>query len=335
LQQHAKWAALFTKFFLLVGFGAMLYYELFGKSNSAAIWETFHTRWRTHETGSWLLCVLLFVPLNWALETMKWLPMIRKMLPMSFFRGFEAVLAGVTFSLFTPNRVGEYGGRILFVPQSEAPRAIFANLVGNWAQQIMLYAFGFLGYIYFIKTFWQVPYVWLLLLVFGILFIGLFLFCFLNLELIVPLVKKIGWIRRQKWLKKNVGIVRTFTRDELYRVLIWSFLRYAVYVVQYFFMLRFFDIQVNFVAAMACIATIYLLQTALPLPPVVSLLARGEIALSIWGLFETDKMTILATTFCLWFINLILPALLGLVLILRSDVALIWFSGGKNQDKGD
>jgi hypothetical protein len=62
-----------------------------------------------------------------------------------------------------------------------------------------------------------------------------------------------------------------------------------------------------------------LLQTAIPLPPIVGLLARGEVALKIWGISSQNDLSILAATFTLWVINLIIPALIGLVFILRLN----------------
>ena len=35
----------------------------------------------------------------------------------TFFTAYKSVLSGVTLSLNTPNRIGEYGGRILYVKE--------------------------------------------------------------------------------------------------------------------------------------------------------------------------------------------------------------------------
>ena len=122
-------------------------------------------------------------------------------------------------------------------------------------------------------------------------------------------------------------MLRQYERRELFEALFWSFARYVIYSLQYYFMLRFFGIDVPFLRAASCIATIYLLQTSIPLPPVVGLLARGEVALKIWGLFTHNDLSILAATFSLWVINLIIPAFIGLVFILKAN----FFQTKKNE----
>ena len=85
-------------------------------------------------------------------------------------------------------------------------------------------------------------------------------------------------------------------------------------------MLQFFGIQVSIINGIAGIATIFLFQTSIPLPPVMGLFVRGKIALDIWGLFSDNELGILASTFSLWILNLIVPALIGMVFIIKINV---------------
>jgi len=66
---------------------------------------------------------------------------------------------------------------------------------------------------------------------------------------------------------------------------------------------------------LACVAIVYLIQSSLPLPAMLSLLARGEIAILVFSMFNVNEISILATTFGLWIINLLLPAFFGLILL--------------------
>jgi uncharacterized membrane protein YbhN (UPF0104 family) len=240
--------------------------------------------------------------------------------PLSFLEAFRAVFAGVTFSLFFPNRTGEFGGRILFLKKKNAFKGVLSTFIGSWAQQLVLITFGFLGFVYFLITLWSTDKIVVdTIITLGTICVGLLFLMFLNLEAVVPVFKKIRFLYRFPRLIKSVGILRQYTRHELFEALFWSFVRYLIYSVQYYFMLRFFGIDVPFLRAASCIATIYLLQTSIPLPPVVGLLARGEVALKIWGLFTQNDLSILAATFSLWVINLIIPAFVGLVFILQAN----------------
>jgi hypothetical protein len=92
-----------------------------------------------------------------------------------------------------------------------------------------------------------------------------------------------------------------------------------VYSLQYFCVLQFMGIHASIGISAACIATIFLLQTCLPLPPVTGLFARGGTAVYIWGFSGANELSVLATTFGLWIVNIIIPALFGLFFILRKN----------------
>jgi len=54
----------------------------------------------------WLVIILAF--LNWGLEAKKWQVLIKNLEPLNYFVALKGVLSGVTLSLNTPNRMGEY-----------------------------------------------------------------------------------------------------------------------------------------------------------------------------------------------------------------------------------
>ncbi|TNE63913.1 MAG: hypothetical protein EP344_04045 [Bacteroidetes bacterium] len=52
------------------------------------------------------------MPANRILEAIKWHTLLRRSAPISLGKALLAVWVGVSVSLFAPNRIGEYGGRI-------------------------------------------------------------------------------------------------------------------------------------------------------------------------------------------------------------------------------
>src|SRR5262249_6990083 len=60
----------------------------------------------------WAVAVMML--LNWGLEACKWRLLLWPLEKISFGRSFKAILAGVALALNTPNRIGEYGGRVLY-----------------------------------------------------------------------------------------------------------------------------------------------------------------------------------------------------------------------------
>ena len=97
-------------------------------------------------------------------------------------------------------------------------------------------------------------------------------------------------------------------------------IRDRTYSVQFFFLLKFFGIDAPFLEALAGIATVFLVQTSVPLPPVMGLLTRGQVALFVWGFFGGNEISVLASTYSLFVINLVLPSLFGAVFILKTNV---------------
>jgi hypothetical protein len=76
--------------------------------------------------------------------------------------------------------------------------------------------------------------------------------------------------------------------------------------------------------AAAGIAAIFLAQTSLPLPPLAGLMARGELALWVWGAYSSDTAAILASAYGLFIINLSLPSLVGAWILLRLNLHKFW-----------
>jgi len=297
-----------------------IYEQVFAKENIADIWQTFLNHF-SFPNLNWLLCVLILVPFNWGFETLKWRELIKSFSNISFWQTYRAILAGVTVSLFTPNRIGEYGGRILMVEPEHNWKAVIATLVGSLSQLMVLLAFGLIGATYFSVHFLNPDdYILASVLALGIIFIIILLTCFFNIDLLIPLIKRLPYAEKLKKYVKHIQVLRNYSSKVLASALFFSFLRYLTYTTQYFFILQFFDIEAPILASFAGIATIFLLQTSIPLPPILGLVARGEFALFVWGVFNADKVDILAATFGLFLINLTFPALLGLIFIVQTNV---------------
>jgi len=298
----------------------VLYRQIFGREDIDTIYAVFKEQLR-NGNYLYLLATILLMPLNWLFETLKWRVLIRKFEKQKLWRSYKAILSGVTLSIFTPNRIGEYGGRILLVKPENNWKAIIATLVGSFSQLLVLLSMGFMGLIYFTSHHLEMPTIasWGLQVIGVFLIIGM-LFCFYNVKVLIPIVKRIPYAHRLKKFVKDVKVLKNYTSKELTIALWYSLARYGTYSLQYYLLLLFFGIKIPFLAAFAGIATIFLVQTSIPLPPLWDLLARGEVALQIWGVFDANEISILAATFSLWVINLIIPALIGTVFIVNINV---------------
>ena len=90
--------------------------------------------------------VLMLV--NWAIEARKWQVVIRKIQPISFFQSWKAIHAGLTLAFFTPNRTGEYIGRVLYIQEGKRIQAVSLTIVCSMAQLLVTWLAGIAGILY-------------------------------------------------------------------------------------------------------------------------------------------------------------------------------------------
>ena len=64
------------------------------------------------------------MPVNWGLEARKWQLALRPVGGIAYRNAFKAVFTGAAVASFTPNRMGEYLGRILYIREGHRTQAI-------------------------------------------------------------------------------------------------------------------------------------------------------------------------------------------------------------------
>ncbi len=295
----------------------VLYQQVFGRADFDALLLEFKMHLRVEKSG-WLIVSLLLVPVNWSLETQKWRELMHRLEPIPFWRAFQAVLAGTAFSIITPNRIGEYGGRVLMVRIANKWDTVVATLVGSFSQIVVLFGAGFFGMAVFVSNYFHLKTSYSIGLGFlVVLGSAIMLFFYYNIDLAIPIVRRIPYLKRGV---RHLEVLREYTQTQLSYVLLYSALRYAVYSLQYYLLLIFFGVEIHIVKALTTIAFIFFVQTALPALPGASLPLRAKVALLVWSDYTQNPLTIFAVSFGLWAMNVAIPALAGMLFILNVDV---------------
>lgn len=269
------------------------------------------------------VCLLMLV--NWGLEARKWQILVDPLERVSFTRSFLAILSGLSMAVVTPNRIGEYGGRILYLKNMNKLRAITVTLIGSFSQLIITILFGIGGLIYYIHHFNAAPGIILVtpgiwqkfsLILLAILTIGSVILYF-RLDLIVNLISRVRLLRR---IRAFVLILGRFSRTDLQKVLVLSAARYIIFSAQYLILLQLLGVGLAWWPGFWMISLIFLIMAIVPTITLAELAIRGEVGLFFLGLLSPDKLGITAATVGIWFINLILPAAIGSLLLLRVQV---------------
>ena len=107
------------------------WHEIRRSFNSPLIWNLFF--------------VVLLMIVNWAIEAQKWKLSVQKIQRLNFLTAFKAVLSGLSFSVTTPNRIGEYLGRVLYMEEGNRIKAVSLTIVCSMSQLIITLFMGLAG----------------------------------------------------------------------------------------------------------------------------------------------------------------------------------------------
>lgn len=315
-KQYRLWLKRLLAIILLV----ILSFQIKNHGNLDLWWQNLLVNWQNPQHRRWLFLAIILMPLNWTLEISKWRLLMRHSWQASWGRIAKAVLAGISISLITPNRVGEYGGRAILVPENQAATVILTSIIGGICQWLAFIICGWPALIYLLNQKGQLagPWLWALAAFVPIIILALFftatpLFKFL-IQLNIGSHQK--WIR---WLRLKIWSLRHIQKHELLGAWLLALLRLFVYTIQYLLLLWFFDISLTFWLGVSGIFSIYLIQAGIPLPPGLDVITRSELAIWIWGSQLVNPVAILSATFSLYLLNLIIPALLGSWLIVKKE----------------
>jgi uncharacterized membrane protein YbhN (UPF0104 family) len=257
----------------------------------------------------WLLMlVLMMMFINWSLEAGKWKLLVSTFEKISFKRAFASVWSGVTINNWVPNRMAEFAGRILYVQLGNKGKAVVSTFAGSFAQMLMTLSFGAIGLLFFShsQAYVQGSIVLLLMAV-------LFGFFYFRMRWVVVIIRRIRFL---KFLLKYMEVLEQFSFTTLLKLVVISFFRYLVYLSQYVLLLILFGVEVEIIKLFYGVALIFLIQTFIPSILLTDIGVRGATVLVVFEKLSPNVAGLFAAAYALWFINLLIPSLVGAVLIM-------------------
>jgi len=264
-----------------------------------------------------LVFVLMFV--NWSLEALKWKISVQGVQPVSFFRSLKAIFSGVSFSVTTPNRTGEYLGRVLYMDDGNRLRVISLTILGSISQLMVTVFFGLLGLLILETDItkmnlsgWMEWLKDLGIIGASLAFIVLTVFYF-RIGWLVKWIDKIPAIKKYIWLINELEKTDTTL---LMRLLSISLLRYLVFATQYFLLFRFFGVEVNWWQGFWATAIVFFVMAITPTIELFEVVKKMYVTKEIFAIFTVNTLAIGFVTTTIWCINLVIPAAIGSLLIL-------------------
>ena len=261
---------------------------------------------------SLIFIVVLMMFINWMLESLKWKFMIRKIEAISFFTSFRAIFSGITVSSFTPNRIGEYGGRVFCLEKSDRIQAVFITILCSMAQLLTTIIFGSFAFFILHEQFLEDQYFIIEISRFSLLVLFvlniLFVLAYFNVAFLINFLWKFSFFN---FLRQYINVISLFNFKDLLVTFLYSVFRYLVFSIQFLILLHVFNVDISLYDAILSVMLVFFFITLTPTITIAEIGVRGSMALLVFLKFSPNVIGILSSTFLLWIINLIIPAIIG------------------------
>ncbi len=320
---------------IIVATFGFIYREISVKHDDlAGITETFSEQFNQFYFIAGVIVIVALMLVNWGIEARKWQFLIRKIEDVHYLKAFEATLTGVAVSSFTPNRIGDYLGRVFILEKGNRIQGVLITIIGSVSQFLITFFAGTLSvaimvFIYrdpisqymgmSMKSFYfayaSVSLLTLLLYFYSILM-------FLNVSLLNDFTERILG-RKSIKLQRYLGVFSLFKKRELIKVLYFSAWRFLVFAVQFYILLQVFWVNIPLLPGLMIISIVFLTVTIMPTIAITELGIRGSISLYIFSLYFSQQLDpgiwteigIVSASSILWLINLAIPALMGAIFV--------------------
>lgn len=263
--------------------------------------------------------VVLFILMlaNWLLECVKWRFLCKPIQRISFLKSFESVFCGLSWAIFTPNRIGEYGGRVLFLRPRKRIFGVVAMAVGAFAQMVITNIVGAVAIIWFLYkyqhlTFWV--FVGCCILV--VLFCGVMLTLYFRVGLLSKFINKIKVLSK---VRRFFSLLARYGTQELWSVFILSFARFVVFTSQYCLIMQVLIDDLPLFPMVMMIFILFFIQSAIPSLDLLDVGVRSLTAGYLFAFITKQELAVMASAASIWFINLIIPAIIGSVFVFKIN----------------
>ncbi|MDR1543964.1 MAG: flippase-like domain-containing protein [Prevotellaceae bacterium] len=246
-----------------------------------------------------LIFTIILLPLNFFCESAKWKILLKNICKINFYEAFQAVLWGQTGAFLTPNSLGEYPARSLNLPSEYRLSAVTMGFAGSFAQTVVVSVCGIIAAPFFLTKYSALKNFNSIIIFAVIVSLSIILLFFF-----LPKISK--------------KVKEKFTFSQSLQVLAVSAVKYLIFSVQFYFMLRFCGVEFSVVQAIFAMPTFYLLLTYTPLINAAEFAVRSSIGILIFGAFSDNITAIFAASALFWLLNFCIPTLFGLFLGIKN-----------------
>lgn len=271
----------------------------------------FSTKYNVFSLKNILFLILLSF-FNWFFEILKWKTLVSSIKKITFKNALEQSLGALTASLFTPNRIGEYGAKSIYYASPLRKRIILINLIGNMMQMSVTIIFGIIGLSVLVSNYSiNIPFYKLL---------SLLIIVLLGLVLIIFVFSKSRFTIKGMSFEKIKDFILNFSRQKISLAFTYSLIRYLIFSFQLYCLLNIFKVDIDYLNAMYFITSMYLLASIVPTIFIFDVVIKGSVAVYLFAFIGVNGFVILSITTTMWLLNFVLPSLFGSYYVLNFNL---------------
>ena len=301
------------KWLIIIGSYGFLGYKLYEFDNYGELQYLFSL-----SNFHWLIFVVFLLPINWLLEFYKWTYLCAPFEKISLLTSTKSVLSGLVAGFLSPNRIGELVGRPVFLKPENRVAAALMTILNGFSQTIIIVACGIPSAVFFFFYFLREDggefqiYTWIC---------TFFLVVFLLIYIQLPKISR--WLSKKKFsekIHKYLKLISDISVGRLLVLLLYSFVRYVVFCLQFYFMLFFCGVEISLFEATITTTLYYLFITITPSFSISEAVVRVSFAVFLIGFFSDNLIGIASAGLLLWIINFVLPMLAGSVFFAKTKI---------------
>jgi len=258
-----------------------------------------------------LVGVLLLMPVNWLLESLKWKILVQPYNRISISEAYRGVLSGLSLGFATPHGIGDYAGRLLSLQGDARSQLLGSVWLGRVMQMSVTAIFGTTGVWFFLqKSTFQIlsiNYWWWIMIGIGAI---------LTLMLYQSKLKLFG-----QRIRYYFAFILAYSWSDYVGIFMLSIGRYAIFSIQFLLILNIFKIPLPTSILFAGTSWMFLMKSIIPSFNFLSDLGVRELSvLTFFDLYNVSQPAVLTSSLLLWVINILIPVLVGLYFVFKLKI---------------
>lgn len=256
-----------------------------------------------------IIFLILLSIFNWFFEILKWRVLVKTLKSISFRDALEQSLAGLTASLITPNRIGDYGAKAIYYGKPHRKRIVLLNLAGNMSQMAITTIFGVIGLVIFINRY-QIEVDYYKLAQLGTILILVSAFAIFG-------IKQKKFSIKGYSINRIIEFIKTMPLKTHFLNLSLALIRYLIFSFQFYYLLTLFGVEVEYSKAMVVITSMYLLASIVPSITIFDVVIKGSVAVFLFDFVQVNELTVLSIITLMWLLNFAIPSVFGSYFVLN------------------